>query len=169
MSIRVIAGKAKGRHLKLVPGDTTRPVMDRVKESLFNILGGAVTDATFLDLFAGTGSVGIEALSRGAASAVFVENEKLAAKTIEENLQTTGFDKIAQIIRADVRDVLKRPATTAFEIVYVAPPQYRGLWRETLTLLELASRSCCARWDHRRADRSARKSGIDAQRAHGLR
>lgn len=136
MSIRVIAGTAKGRHLKAVPGDSTRPVMDRVKESLFNILSGAVTGATFLDLYAGTGSVGIEALSRGAKRAMFVENDKVAARTIEENLQTTGFSKSAEIIRADVRDFLRRTPSTAYEIVYVAPPQYKGLWHETLMLLD---------------------------------
>jgi 16S rRNA (guanine(966)-N(2))-methyltransferase RsmD len=136
MSLRVIAGSAKGRHLKRVPGDTTRPVMDRVKEALFNILGEAVTDALFLDLYAGTGGVGIEALSRGAASAVFVEQDRFAAKIIEENLQTTDFTELGQIIRADVRDFIRRPASASYEIVYIAPPQYRGLWRETLLLLD---------------------------------
>lgn len=110
--------------------------MDRIKESLFNILNGAVTEASFLDLYAGTGSVGIEALSRGAQRAVFVENDRYAAKVIEENLQTTGFQSSAQIVRADVRDFLRRPAVTAYEIVYVAPPQYKGLWHETLTLID---------------------------------
>jgi len=136
MSIRVIAGTAKGRHLNLVPGDGTRPVMDRVKEALFNILGDAIDGSTFLDLYAGTGSVGIEALSRGASSAVFVDNDRSAVKTIEENLKTTGFTKQTQIVRADVRDFIRRPASTPYEIVYIAPPQYKGLWRETLSLLD---------------------------------
>ncbi len=136
MAIRVIAGTAKGRHLKLVPGDTTRPVMDRVKESLFNILGGALTGATFLDLYAGTGSVGIEALSRAAEHAVFVEQDKIAARIIQENLQATGFTESAEIVRADVRDFLRRAPSKAYEIVYIAPPQYKGLWRETLLLLD---------------------------------
>jgi 16S rRNA (guanine966-N2)-methyltransferase len=136
MSMRVIAGSAKGRLLKRVPGDTTRPIMDRVKEALFNILGESVPDALFLDLYAGTGGVGIEALSRGADSATFVEQDKFAAKTIEENLQTTGLAEYGTIIRADVRDFIRRPPSTAYEIVYIAPPQYRGLWRETLLLLD---------------------------------
>ncbi len=136
MSMRVIAGSAKGRHLKRVPGDTTRPVMDRVKEALFNILGESVPDAPFLDLYAGTGGVGIEALSRGADAAVFVEQDRIAAKIIEENLQTTGLTEFGEIIRADVRDFIRRPASTAYEIIYIAPPQYRGLWRETLLLLD---------------------------------
>lgn len=82
MPIRVISGSAKGRRLKLVPGDSTRPVMDRVKEALFNIIGRDVQDSTWLDLFAGTGSIGIEALSRGGSKAVFVELAKPAIQTI---------------------------------------------------------------------------------------
>ncbi|MBN2303959.1 MAG: RsmD family RNA methyltransferase, partial [Anaerolineae bacterium] len=87
--MRVIAGSAKGRKLKMVPGDSTRPVMDRVKEALFNILGTSVMDCSFLDLFAGTGSVGIEALSRGAERAVFVDMDRFAIRTIHENLALT--------------------------------------------------------------------------------
>src|SRR5258708_18953326 len=103
MPIRVIAGTAKGRQLKRVPGDGTRPVMDRVKEALFNILGEAMRGASFLDLYAGTGSVGIEALSRGAERAVFVENSKPAITTIEENLKLTKFTDRALIVKQDVR------------------------------------------------------------------
>jgi 16S rRNA (guanine966-N2)-methyltransferase len=136
MSIRVIAGTAKGRRLKLVPGDGTRPVMDRVKEALFSILGEAVPGATFLDLFAGTGSVGIEALSRGADYAAFVESSRIAAAVIRENLQMTQFEEDGTVICADVRDYLRRAADEAWEIVYIAPPQYHGLWRDTLLLLD---------------------------------
>src|SRR2546430_635565 len=102
MAMRVIAGTAKGRQLKLVPGEGTRPIMDRVKEALFNILGDSIDGATFLDLFAGTGSVGIEALSRGAEYAVFVENGRLAVKTIAENLKMTRLEDQARIVRQDV-------------------------------------------------------------------
>ncbi len=136
MSIRVIGGSAKGRQLKRVPGKGTRPVMDRVKEALFNILGEAVPGSLFLDLFAGTGGIGIEALSRGADFATFVEHDKIAATVIEENLAATGFTEASAVIRADVRDFIRRPPANAFEIVYIAPPQYHNLWRETLTLLD---------------------------------
>ncbi|MBX3085399.1 MAG: 16S rRNA (guanine(966)-N(2))-methyltransferase RsmD [Anaerolineae bacterium] len=134
--MRVIAGVAKGRRLKLVPGDGTRPIMDRVKEALFNIIRDRIPDSSFLDLFAGTGSVGIEALSRGAASARFVENARLAAKTIEENLAITGLASLAEIVRQDVFDYLKQADPPAFEIVYIAPPQYKTLWLDALTLLD---------------------------------
>jgi 16S rRNA (guanine966-N2)-methyltransferase len=136
MPMRVIAGTAKGRQLKLAPGEGTRPIMDRVKEALFNILGGAIQGASVLDLYAGTGSVGIEALSRGAKYAVFVENSRPAVKTISENLKMTGFEDQARIIRLDVRDFLRQEAREAFEFVYIAPPQYQNLWLDTLLLLD---------------------------------
>ncbi len=136
MPIRIIGGTARGRKLKLVPGQGTRPIMDRVKEALFNILGDSVVDAEFLDLFAGTGSVGIEALSRGAARAVFVENSRAALHTIEANLDATGFGEDAVIVRGDVLAFVSAPPESAFDIVYIAPPQYHGLWKETLTRLD---------------------------------
>lgn len=136
MSIRVIAGKAKGRRLKLVPGDDTRPVMDRVKEALFNILSPVVANSVWLDLFAGTGSVGIEALSRGAARAVFVERASAAIKTIHHNLAHTKLADDARVMRADVFEYLDRPASETFDVVYIAPPQYAGLWKDTLLKLD---------------------------------
>src|SRR5258708_36948405 len=104
MPMRVIAGTAKGRMLKRVPGEGTRPIMDRVKEALFSILGDNIRGTSFLDLYAGRGSVGIEALSRGAVRAVFVENSRPAITTIEENLKATGLAAKATILRRDVRD-----------------------------------------------------------------
>jgi 16S rRNA (guanine966-N2)-methyltransferase len=136
VSIRVIAGSAKGRQLKLVPGDTTRPVMDRVKEALFNIIGRDIFDATFLDLFAGTGSVGIEALSRGAKQAVFVEIERKAIQTIEDNLKLTKLNAKAVIRRGDAFSILKQPPTQPFDFIYIAPPQYKGLWEQVLAALD---------------------------------
>ena len=136
MSVRVIAGSAKGRRLKMVPGASTRPVMDRVKEALFSILGSGVEGSRFLDLFAGTGSVGIEALSRGAARVVFVENDRLALRTIRENLALTALAERAQVIPADVFRYLSRPPAEAFEFIYIAPPQYQGLWAKTLQALD---------------------------------
>jgi 16S rRNA (guanine966-N2)-methyltransferase len=148
--MRVIAGKAKGRKLRSVPGDVARPITDRVKESLFNILGDEVVDALFLDLFAGTGSVGIEALSRGARRAVFVERHRRAIETIKENLKITGLADQAEVIRDDVfRFLAREPAIPPkvggerggapkekFDLIYIAPPQYQGLWAETLLALD---------------------------------
>lgn len=136
MSMRVIAGKAKGRRLKLVPGDTTRPIMDRVKESLFNIIGRRIFDAHFCDLFAGTGSVGIEALSRGAEKAYFYDLSAAAVQTIRENLVLTKLTPQAVIRQDDAFRVLASPPPVSFDFIYVAPPQYKGLWRKTLEALE---------------------------------
>jgi 16S rRNA (guanine(966)-N(2))-methyltransferase RsmD len=133
--MRVIAGEAKGLTLKAVPGKGTRPISDRVKESLFNILGQRVVGCHFLDLFAGTGSVGIEALSRGAERAVFVERARAAVRVIRDNLAHTGLTEWADVLHRDVFDLIPRCAEQ-FDIVYVAPPQYRGLWSDTLSLLD---------------------------------
>lgn len=134
--LRVIAGEAKGRKLKMVPGSGTRPIADRAKESLFNILGEAIEGAAALDLFAGTGSVGIEALSRGAEYVVFVEADRLALKTIQENLYAVGFADFARVIRSDVFIYLRNDSREGFDYVHVAPPQYKNLWAETLKALD---------------------------------
>lgn len=136
MPIRVIAGTAKGRKLKMVPGDSTRPIMDRAKEALFNILGTGVRGCSFLDLFAGTGSVGIEALSRGAERVLFVDNNRLAIRTIRENLEHARLVERAEVLRTDAFAYLQRPEPEAFEYIYVAPPQYKGLWKEILLALD---------------------------------
>ena len=136
--MRVIAGKAKGHRLKSVPGTGTRPITDRAKSALFSIVGNDVIGCRFLDLFAGTGQVGIEALSRGASEAVFVERAVPALRTIRQNLAHTRLEAGARVVRADVFDFLGTGARPldAFEYVYVAPPQYRGLWVRTLQALD---------------------------------
>lgn len=137
--MRVIAGSAKGRTLVAAPGSGTRPISDRVKESLFNILGQAVVDSRVLDLFAGTGSVGIEALSRGAEKAVFVEKNRRAVETIHKNLRTTGLSARSEVLQADVFTYLRNPREQRFDFIYVAPPQYKGLWLDTLHALDRAT------------------------------
>lgn len=139
--MRVIGGKAKGRTLKLVPGKGTRPITDRAKESLFNILSWRVPESRFLDLFAGTGSVGIEALSRGARETVFVEKAARAVRVVQENLRRTGMSRGARVIQDDVFKFIIQmsegpSALGGFDIIYVAPPQYRNLWSKTLLALE---------------------------------
>ena len=134
--MRVIAGRAKGIPLEMVPGSGTRPVSDRVKEALFNILGNSVVDSHVLDLFAGTGSVGIEALSRGAAWAVLVEKQPKAIATIRANLARTRLQAGAHVVQADVfRYLASTPEP--FDLIYVAPPQYQGLWAKTLQALDV--------------------------------
>lgn len=136
MSHRVIAGIAKGRKLKMVPGEGTRPIMDRVKEALFSILGGNVPEASILDLFAGTGAVGIEALSRGASFARFIDRDKAAVRTVQENLENCRFTDKADVLHTDALLYLERENPTPFEIVYIAPPQYKAIWKEALLKLD---------------------------------
>ena len=135
--MRVISGRAKGRKLAKVPGDTTRPMMDRVKESMFNLLGPFyVPETRWLDLFAGTGQVGIEALSRGAAEVVFLDTARAAIRTIRNNLKHTGLEKGAQVLQTDAFAYLRRSSISPFDVIFVAPPQYHGVWEEVLKVIE---------------------------------
>lgn len=138
--MRVIAGRAKGRRLKSPTGPGTRPVMDRVKTALFDILMPVIEDATFLDLFAGTGGIGIEALSRGAAHATFVELDAAAFALVRENLRHTELEADAETIRGDAFQFLTVAARVGrtFDIVYVAPPQYVGMAARALGQLDTA-------------------------------
>lgn len=135
-NLRVITGKAKGHTLQSVPGDITRPIMDRVKESLFNILGADIRGATMLDLFGGTGAVGIEALSRGAELVRFVDNHPLAIRTIRSNLEKTDLADDAEVWHRDAFDLLEEEADRRFDYVYIAPPQYKRLWLRALRKLD---------------------------------
>lgn len=134
--MRVIAGKAKGHRLQMVPGSGTRPITDRAKEALFSILGGWIDGARVLDLFGGTGGVGIEALSRGAAFAHFVDRDRRAVETIQQNLRHCKLDRQAQATCEDAFTFLDRHRGEPFDLIYVAPPQYRDLWRKALTLID---------------------------------
>lgn len=134
--LRVIAGKARGRKLRSVPGGATRPITDRTKESLFNILGADIQGAALLDLFAGTGSVGIEALSRGAGFVRFVDLSHRAIETVRANLTQTGLQKDADVVRMDAFALLENVTDRAFDYIYIAPPQYKELWKRALFLLD---------------------------------
>ena len=134
--MRVIAGRAKGHRLQSVPGTGTRPITDRAKESLFSILGTTIASVRVLDLFAGTGAVGIEALSRGADHAVFVDKSPLALKTIRANLAHTRMEDQAEVVRADAFKYLARPCIDTFGLIYIAPPQYLGLWQKALQIVD---------------------------------
>lgn len=134
--MRVISGTARGRRLVAPEGSTTRPTPDRVREATFNALGslGAVVDATVLDLFAGSGALGIEALSRGAARGVFVEKDTRTAALIGENLALTGFSGLARVVRADA-ERLELASLGPFDLVFADPPYALVLGSRALAAL----------------------------------
>jgi 16S rRNA (guanine966-N2)-methyltransferase len=132
---RIISGSAKGMHLKDVPGNSTRPIMDRVKEALFNILAYKVYDADFLDLFGGTGSVGIEALSRGARWVDFIEINSLAVRTIKLNLLHTRLAENCQVYKEDAFRFLQN-CEKRYDLIFIAPPQYKQLWEKALQMID---------------------------------
>lgn len=133
---RIISGKAKGIRLRPVPGDITRPITDIVKEALFNILSTDVVDAAFLDLFGGTGSVGIEALSRGASYCRFIDLHHAAIDTLKANLETTRLKESAQVIQGDAFTYLSCVPDRTFDYIFIAPPQYKGMWERALLKLD---------------------------------
>lgn len=130
--MRVISGTAKGHRLQSVPGDSTRPITDRAKEALFSILNDWLPDARVLDLFAGTGSVGIEALSRGSAFAYFIDRNRKAVQTIQANLRHCRLADRARVDLGDSFALMRIYQGEPFDLIYIAPPQYQDLWRRAL-------------------------------------
>lgn len=134
---RIIGGTARGIRLQPVPGDITRPVTDRVKEAVFNILSGDIIGANFLDLFGGTGSIGIEALSRGANNATFIDLHSQAISTIKTNLKTTKLESKAKVIQSDAFRHLSGPTPVPpYDYIYIAPPQYKQMWLQALKIVD---------------------------------
>lgn len=121
--MRVIAGSAKRLQLKTIDGMDTRPTTDRIKETLFNMISAYIADSNFLDLFSGSGAIGIEALSRGAACVVFVEQSKKAMECIKDNLKYTKLDDRAEVYETDVLNALSRLENTkTFDYIFMDPP-----------------------------------------------
>ncbi len=130
MIMRVIAGSAKRIQLKTIDGLDTRPTTDRIKETLFNMIAEYLADSAFLDLFSGSGAIGIEALSRGAKSACFVENNPKAVECIHENLKRTKLDGKATVYRMDVLSALANlDSQEEFDYIFMDPP-YNQLWEK---------------------------------------
>lgn len=138
--MRVISGSARGRKLKTPKSSETRPIMDRVKTALFDILAPDIVGMRVLDLFAGTGAVGIEALSRGADAATFIERSPDAWRLVRENLALTNLSERGEVLRADAFAFLQQAAAAnrRYDLVYVAPPQYAGLAARALAQLDEA-------------------------------
>ncbi len=137
--MRVIAGTARSLPLKTPEGMATRPTTDRIKETLFNMLQSKTGDCIFVDLFSGSGGIGIEALSRGAKKAYFVEYDKKAVSCIKDNLNFTRFNEKAVVMNADVCSAIDRIREEA-DIIFMDPPYESGL---DMTALKLLSKADC--------------------------
>lgn len=135
--MRISAGEHRGRRLRSVKGVTTRPTSDLLRQAVFNVLGPRIQGARVLDLFAGTGSVGLEALSRGAATATFVEMDRRAVRTLQSNLETLNLAANARLIAGDVLRALKRlqAAGEAFDCIFLDPPYAGDLAARSIEIL----------------------------------
>ena len=125
-AMRIITGNARGKKLKTLDGDAVRPTSDRVKEALFNILQFRIEGRVFLDLFAGSGQIGLEAFSRGASKVVFVDSSKRAVSVIEDNVFAVGAETAAKVVNADSTMYIKHPPEK-YDLVFIDPPYRQGL------------------------------------------
>jgi 16S rRNA (guanine966-N2)-methyltransferase len=137
MNLRIIGGRLRGKKLYSAPGTHTRPTADRVREAIFNILNTEVVGTKVLDMFAGTGCFGLEALSRGAERAVFIDNHRLPVSVIKKNIAACRFDAVARIHKCDFRYDANRLSIigNGFDLVFMDPPYNQGLVESTLVLL----------------------------------
>lgn len=140
LGVRVISGSARGLKLNTPGDDRVRPTTDRVKESMFNIVQDWVYDSQVLDLFAGSGALGIEALSRGASQAVFCDNSLDSIKIIKSNIEKARVVDRSQIVSGDFKRCLRdmEAKNQSFDMIFVDPPYYKGLFEEVLDTI----RSC---------------------------
>ena len=139
MGLRIIGGELRGKKLHSIRGRSIRPTADRLRESIFNIISSCIQGAIVLDLYAGTGAFGIEALSRGAETAVFIDNSKAALSVIQDNIRSCAFDNRAIIVKWDVKrnlNCLKSTRSNAFNLVFLDPPYNRGLIKPSLINLD---------------------------------
>lgn len=133
--MRVIAGTARSLRLQTPDGLDTRPTTDRIKETLFNILQAEIPGSVFIDLFSGSGGIGIEALSRGAKKAYFIENDKAAVSCIQQNLKTTHFEDKSALLKQDAFSALSLISENEVDIIFMDPPYKSGYEQKVLTIL----------------------------------
>ncbi len=134
--MRVIAGTRRSLPLKSLEGDATRPTADRYKETLFNVLQTDIPGCRFLDLFAGSGAIGIEALSRGARHAVFVENSRKALQVIKDNIHFTKFEDESDLILSDAVSYVRGLRVVDFDVIFIDPPYNNDLEVAVLEVLD---------------------------------
>ena len=133
--MRVIAGKARSLPLKTIEGLDTRPTTDRIKETLFNMLQGYIPGSKFLDLFSGSGAIGIEALSRGSEECTFIELNNKAVNCINDNVKFTHFKNESKIIKADAIGFLAGLKCVDYDVIFMDPPYSQGLEKQALEVL----------------------------------
>lgn len=133
--MRIISGVCRGKKLNTLDGDNTRPTLDRVKESVFNILQNYFADKNVLDLFAGSGALGLEALSRGAEFCAFVDSSKSAVRVIESNIKACRLEEKSEVYLGDFQSAISKFRNKRFDIVFLDPPYHKGLGVEALKLL----------------------------------
>jgi len=138
MGLRIISGVLKGKKLYSARDQSIRPTADRLRESIFNILSHRVLKAVVLDLFSGTGAMGIEALSRGAESVLFIDNRKEALSVLKRNIESCNLDQIARVVKWDIRRNLNclRSGNPCFDIAFIDPPYNKNLIKPTLFNLD---------------------------------
>lgn len=135
--MRIVAGKRKGLVIKTISENSTRPTKDMVREALFSILTNDIQDSRFLDLFAGSGAIGIEALSRGASASLFVDLNPKCVKVIKENIEKANFIESAEVYTADYQVALRklRDKESRFDIIYIDPPYHKGYGTKAIELI----------------------------------
>lgn len=134
--MRVIAGKARSVRLQTPEGLETRPTTDRIKETLFNMINFDLPGANFLDLFSGSGAMGIEAMSRGANKATFMDSEKEPVRCIRENIKKTRFEEQSQVIQSTIEVGLAKLQGQKFDVIFMDPPYSTGLDQKALELIQ---------------------------------
>ena len=133
--MRIIGGKARGTKLYTLEGENTRPTLDRVKESLFNIIQKDVPNAIFLDLFAGSGAIGLEAVSRGASKSILCDKNRDAIKIIKKNIEKTRSREQVELYEADFKEVLKNKLKEKIDIIFIDPPYKTDFAYEAIKIL----------------------------------
>lgn len=134
--MRIISGTARGTKLYTLEGSQTRPTLDRVKESIFNIIQNEIRDAVFLDLFSGSGAVALEAASRGAQKVIMCDNSKDAVKIINKNIKKTHLEEKVKIYSMDFKDCLKKIANEKIDFIYLDPPYKTNFIQQAIKLAE---------------------------------
>ncbi len=133
--MRIISGKARGTKLNTIAGQETRPTLDRVKESIFNIIQNEIKESTFVDLFAGSGAVGLEAASRGAKKAILCEKSKQAITVIKKNIEKTHLENNIELYQLDYKELLENKIKEKIDIIYIDPPYKTDYIKKSIEII----------------------------------